>query len=462
MGGPRSAAALSLTVGGAMADGAMSLGEQWRIYRLEGMQSVQNRTREAGEEAKRVKRLATLSERDGRLDIAVDNPLVINVTTAPVPWERSVVHHQLFDRLNAEKKKRTVALAYPKDDIWRLEVWSGTTAGIFTLKEGAGAVDAIVQAARLTRARLVHIESLTGLPLHLVQSLAERDYEVILSIHDFTPFCSRPQLIEQRSKRFCDYCTDLDRCAACLQDISLTPYRNQADYRKAGAEAVRRARVLVYPSAFMQRRFAELFPRRQAGQHELVIAPATSKPDVDTWAKDGTRVGFVGGVDPAAGAALIAPTVEQLRKRNKKMTGFVYGTGDEVLTAELRKAKAIKIQGYYRPGSLATLLARDKISVAVMPTIWPEPYGVAIDECLAAGIQPVAFDLGAVADRLNFWEVGRVVRPQHGPPGLATAVFDTIARSPKVPADVIKTIPSPERTGRRYTELYRSLRVRLK
>jgi glycosyltransferase involved in cell wall biosynthesis len=285
---------------------------------------------------------------------------------------------------------------------------------------------------------------------------------VVLSIQDFTPFCIRPQLIEQRSNRFCDYCTDLDRCANCLHDVPLTPYRSQADYRKAGAEAVRKARVLVYPSAFMQRRYAELFPRRQAGQHELVIAPATSKADVDTWAKDGTRIAFVGGVDLAAGAALIAPTLEQLRKRNKKMTVFVYGTGDQALTTELRKVKGIRVQGYYRPGTLATLLARDKISVAVMPAIWPEPYGVVIDECLAAGVQPVAFDLGAVADRLNFWEVGQVVRPQHGPPGLATAVFDTIARGSKVPADVIKTIPSPERTGRRYTELYKSLRVRMK
>jgi glycosyltransferase involved in cell wall biosynthesis len=445
-----------------MADGAMSLGEQWRILRLEGMQSVQNRTREAGEEAKRVKRLATLSERDGRLDIAVDNPLVVNVTTAPPPWERTVVHQQLFDRLDAEKKKRTVALVYPKDDCWRLEVWSATTAGIFTLKEGASAVDAIVQAARLTRARIIHIESLTGLPLHLVQSLAERDYEVVLSIHDFTPFCIRPQLIEQRSKRFCDYCTDLDRCAACLQDVPLTPYRSQADYRKAGTEAVRKARVLIYPSAFMQRRYADLYPRRQAGQHELVTAPAVSKPEVDPWAKDATRVAFVGGVELAAGAALIAPTVEQLRRRNTKMTAFVYGTGDEALTAQLRKVKGVKIQGYYRPGSLATLLARDKISVAVMPAIWPEPYGVVIDECLAAGVQTIAFDLGAVADRLNFWEVGRVVRPQHGPPGLATAVFDTIARNPKVPSDVVTTIPSPERTARRCTELYKSLRVRMK
>lgn len=445
-----------------MAGGAISLGEQWRIYRLEGMQSLQNRTRAAGDEAKRVKKLATLAERDGRLDIAVDNPLVINVAALPAPWLRSSVHQQLIDRLDAESRKRTVAFVYPGEDHWWLEIRSGSTAGRHALKEGANAVDSVVQAARLTRARIIHVESLAGLPLHLVNSLAEREYEVVLSVHDFTPFCARPRLIEQRSKRFCDYCQDLDRCAACLQELSLTPYRGQADYRKAGAEAVRRARVLVYPSAFMQRRFGELFPRRQAGQHELVLAPATERAEVERWPHDRPNVAFVGGLDIAGGAALIGPTVEQLRKRNTKVTAFVYGTGDADLVGALRKVKGVKVQGYYLPGTLGSLLARDRIAVAVMPSIWPDPYGVVVDECLAAGVTPVVFDLGAVADRLNFWEVGRVVRPQHGPPGLATAVFDTIARDPKIPDDVVKTIPSPERTGRRLTDVYKSLRVRLR
>jgi hypothetical protein len=85
-----------------------------------------------------------------------------------------------------------------------------------------------------------------------------------------------------------------------------------------------------------------------------------------------------------------------------------------------------------------------------------------VDECLAVGIPVVAFDYGAVADRLNFWEVGRVVRRQHGAPGLTTAIFDTIGLRIKVPTDVIKTVPSIARVARRHWDMYKSLRVRIR
>jgi glycosyltransferase involved in cell wall biosynthesis len=445
-----------------MATTAMSLGEQWRIYRLEGMTALQNRSQDRNEEAKRLKKLDTLGERDGRLEIAVDNPLVLNVAVVPPAWERTGAQQQFVDRLNEERNRRTVALAYPRDDAWWLEIWSANTAGIYALGEAINPVEAILQAARLTRVRIIHVESLTGLPPHLVQSLDERDYEVVLSLHDFTPFCARPNLIEQRTKRFCDYCTDLARCAACLKEVDLGVARTQENYRKVGAETLRQARLLVYPSAFMQRRFSEFYPRRQAGQHEVVVAPATARPEVEPWPRDRLNIAFVGGVHQQTGGALIAPTVSVLHKRNPKVACFVYGTGDQGLLRELHKTKGCRVKGYYRPGTLATLLARDKIAVAVWPSIWPDPYGVEVDECLAAGVPVVVFEIGAVADRLNFWEVGRVVRPHHGPPGLATAVFDTIGRSLSVPADVIKTIPSAARVGRRMTELYRSLRVRIR
>lgn len=445
-----------------MGGDSMSLGEQWRIYRLEGMQSLQNRTREQAEEAKRVKKLAPLGERDGRLEVAVDNPYVLNVATVPPGWERMPSHQQLLDRLSEERKLRTVALAYPRDEAWWLEVWSANTAGIYRLKDTPNPVEAIVQAARLTRVKVIHIENLCGLPPHLVQSLDDRDFEVVLSIHDFTPFCARPHLIEAKTKRFCDYCTDAGRCAACLQGVDLGASRTQADYRKVGAEALRRARVLVYPSAFMQRRFADFYPRRQAGQNEVVLAPAAARTEVAPWPRDRANIAFVGGVYHHTGAALIAPTMDQVRRRNKKAAGFVYGTGDPDLVQHLRKVKGLKVQGYYRAGTLATLFARDRIAVAVLPSIWPEPYGLVVDECLAAGVPAVTFDLGAVADRLNFWEVGRVVRPQHGPPGIATAVFDAIGRSLTIPADVIKTIPTPAKAARRMTDFYKSLRVRIR
>jgi len=440
----------------------LSLGDQWRIFREEGLPSLQNRNKAAAEEAKRVKKLTALTERDGRVEIGADHPLVLNVTYLPPPFDRLANHTQFFDRLEEEKQIRTVALAYPSGDSWVLEVWTKTSAGIMDLGETTNPVEIIAKAARLVRARIIHVEGLRGLPLHLVQGLDDRDFEIILSVHDYTPFCARPHLIEQPKGRFCGYCTDMQRCDACLKGVDMGVQKNQTGYRKVGAEAIRQSRVLIYPSAFMQRQIQQLYPRRQADQHEIVLAPATRASGIEPFESDRTHIAFVGGLQPQNGAIFIPPTMEQILKRDKKAKGFVYGCGDDAVMKALRRVKGLSVRGYYQQGTLASLLAKDKIAVAVFPAMWPDPYGLVVDECLSVGVPVVAFEIGAVADRLNFWEVGRVVRPQHGAPGLATAVFDTIGLRNKVPRDIIKAVPSMKRMARRHWDLYKGLRVRIR
>lgn len=445
-----------------MSNETISLGQQWKIYREEGMQALQNRSRDRNEELKRIRSLTPLTEHKGRLEMAAKFPRALNVAVIPPAWERTEAQIQLMARLEEERKIRTVALAYPRGGAWWLEIWSAQTSGIFPLGDSTNLVDAIQKAASLARTTIVHIEDLNGLPLHLVRSLADRGHEVALSVHDFRLFCAQPHLIEQSTRRFCNYSTDMDRCARCLKGIEMDVQRNQVDYRRVGADAVRQARLLIFPSAFMQRKFRDLYPLRSAGQHEVVVAPSFARsPAQPAPPSDRPNIAFVGRIHHHAGAALIPQTMELVLNRNPKASAFVYGTGDSELMNWIRKTKRTKIQGYYRAGTLASLFARDKISVAVVPAIWPSSYGPVVDECLAAGIPVIAFDLGAVADRLNFWEVGRVVQYKHGHAGLATAIFESLARELDVPRGVAKTIPTPARSARRHKELYKNLRVRL-
>ncbi len=445
-----------------MSNEAIPLGQQWKIYRTEGYQALQNRSRDRADELKRIKALTPLTETNGRIEIASKLPAALNVAVIPPAWERTEAHIQFLSRLEEERKIRTVAFAYPRDDAWWLEILTGQTSGVFPLGDSTNLIDAIQKAASLIRTSVVHIEDLHGLPIHLVRSLADRGLEVVLSVFDFRLFCARPHLIEQGSRRFCGYSTDKDRCTRCLKDVDMDVQRNQVDYRRVGADAVRNARVLVYPSAFMQRKFQELYPRRQAGQHEVVIAPAfTRSTEAPAAPSESSNIAFVGRIHHHGGAALIPQAMELVLKRNPKANAFVYGTGDPELMEYVGRTKRTKIKGYYRQGTLASLFARDKIAVAVVPAIWPSSYSIVVDECLAAGIPVIAFDLGAVDDRLNFWDVGRVVPYKHGHAGLATAIFESLARSLDVPKGVIKTIPTPIKAARRHNDLYKNLRARL-
>lgn len=434
----------------------------FEAMRTEGGTSLKNKKRAQAEEVKRRRKMTELTvTKDGRLNTGVSPPPVLNV--APFPPYPAFAGPQIAmaDRLEAEKDLRTVALVYPSDGAWWLELWSPARTGYFSLGTKSNLLEVIAQAARLMRTKLIHVESNTGLPLNLVHGLEKAGLRTILSIHDFIFFCRRSHLIEQPYVEFCNYSTEALRCKVCLRDIDPEGRTSQTDYRRISVSSVHDASYLIFPSVFLQRQYEILFPERKHGQREVVVAPATNRSRAAAGAvSDQPNIAFVGGVYPHRGAALIQPILDRVRESEPKAVGFVYGDGEGELFKELRKAKKLKIQGYYPKGTLPSLLAKDRITVAVLPSIAPEAYSLVVDECLSAGVPVVAFERGAVGERLSFWQIGELVIPGLGTDGLAEAVVNALRNTQRVPDSIVRTLPQVERVARKLSDLYKSLRAR--
>ena len=434
----------------------------FEAMRTEGGTSVRNKKRALSEENKRRRLLTELIvAKDGRLDTGAPAPPVLNV--APFPPYPAFTGPQvaMAARLSVEKGQRTVVLVYPREGAWWLEVWSPASAGYFFLGSKNNLLEVIAHAARLVKTKVVHIESNVGLPLNLVHALESGGLRTMLSIHDFVFFCRRPHLVEQPYGEFCDYSTEALRCKVCLRDIDPDGRTSQTDYRRKAGLSMHDANLLIYPSVFLQRRYEDLFPERQSDQSEAVVAPATARPgSVASSGEDRPHIAFVGGVWSHRGATLIQPIMEKVRESQPKAAGFVYGDGEGELFKEVRKAKKTKIHGYYPQGTLPELLAKDKISVAVLPSVAPEAYSLVVDECLSAGVPVVAFDHGAVGERLSYWETGELVPTALGAEGLANAVVGNLRSNQRVPAGIIRTLPQIDRVARKYTELSKAQRAR--
>ncbi len=433
----------------------------FEAMRTEGGVSVRNKKRAVAEEDKRRRKMAELTvNRDGRLDTGVPPPPVLNV--APFPPYPAFTGSQvaMANRLEIERDKRTVALVYPRDGAWWLEVWTPASTGYFFLGTKSNLIEIVANATRLLRANVVHIEDNDGLPLNLVHGLESAGIRTILSIHDFVFFCRRSHLVEQPDGVFCEYCTEVLRCKVCLRDIDPSGRTTQVDYRRHARPSLHDASLLIFPSVFMQRQYEVLFPDRQRGQKEAVVAPATARGEATAGAGGRPNIAFVGGVYPHRGAALIQPVMDRVRESQPKAVGFVYGDGDGELFKQVRKAKKVKIQGYYQQGTLPELLARDRIAVAVLPSVAPEAYSLVVDECLSAGVPVVAFEHGAVGERLSFWQVGELVPPGLGADGLAEAVLNLLGRRTRVPDGIIRTLPQVDRVARKYLELNKGQRAR--
>jgi glycosyltransferase involved in cell wall biosynthesis len=385
---------------------------------------------------------------------------VLNLSPIPPSPRRGGSQIQMLDRLKHERDLRPVAMAYPKDAKLLVELRTQGRSGRFSLDLGAGASEAITEAARLLDATTIHFESLHGFSFNLVESLSARGHRVVLSLHDFTLFCRRPHLIDSTTNTFCEYSTDPDRCRKCLglnnEDRSS---QTQEEYRLAAARALCCTIAVIYPSRFLRGTYQDLFPSTLHRLNENVIAPATSSRSSATSRKpDASTIGFVGGLYSHKGGTLIPSIMEETAATVPQVTAFAYGSGEDSLARAVRRTGAVRVRGYYRDGSLPALLARDRVGIAVLPSIWPEAYGIVVDECLASGVPVIAFDLGAVGERLREWKTGSLVPFSKGPGGLARAIIDHVSSPSGVADSIADRIPHPADAARQHVALYHRLK----
>jgi len=397
-------------------------------------------------------------------------PVVLVSAAAPAP-RLGGVQAALLARLGEEERRRPVALLYPRHPRggWRLELSAGAVRHAAELPATPLPDPTVLADAELERvvawavercgARALHVEGLAGLPLQSLARLADEGLPLILAVHDFALFCPRPHLLEEPARRFCGYSRDPERCAACLGASWPEAPPLQAARRRLGAALLGRAAAAVFPADFLRRAHADLFPGALPARSP-VIPPARPPGRTDRGAREPAgplrRVALIGGAAEHKGAEVFAATVARLAGRG--LTFTVYGGGDPALLHRLRRLPGVLVRGYYRSGSLPRLLRRDRIDLALLLSIVPESYSLALSECRLAGVPVAAFDHGAVADRIRAEGGGLLIDPAAGAAGVAELVTSLARREVAMPPlDADLDADSACAVADRWLALYREL-----
>ncbi|HVS00647.1 MAG TPA: glycosyltransferase [Thermoanaerobaculia bacterium] len=428
-----------------------------RVLRAEGARAVRERTLDRLAEARR-----------RRSFLPSDTPLpspVLDVASAAPAVRLGGVQAQLLHRLEAEARLRPVALLYPDGKGYRLEVQAGGERRALQLPgEGApsspalediGWERAVARATRLVGATVLHIEGLADIPLGSLLELGRRGLRLVISLHDFSPFCPRPHLLERPPLRFCDYSRDLDRCARCLRWDWPLDGAWQARRRALAGALLAGAEAVVYPSDFLRRTYLDLFPGLPA-ERQRVIPPAAAWRPVRPRVPTGQvrHVALVGGAQVHKGGLVFEEVARRLGDRSLRWS--VYGGGDAEILARLRELPRVDVRGYYRSGSLPSLLRRDRVDVALLLSIVPESYSLVLSECWAAGVPVTAFDLGAVGDRIREGGGWRVPL-EAGVEGVVDLLRDLLDGKVPLPQPLYRTTLAAADVAREWQGLYRAL-----
>ena len=450
----------------------------WRVLRAEGWRAARDRAWDRLREEARRRSFSTVAT---YATVDFSAPL-LNLSSGAPAARLGGVQAQLLARLEAEEEQRPVALLYPEPAGWRLDLVAGRgrhERRAFELPgepapspvalRDPGFERVVAWAAERTGARALAVEGLAGIPLESLSILSREGPRLLLAVHDFGLFCPRPHLLEQPAERFCGYCRDPERCARCLAAEWPLPPGFQERRRELARDLLARAAAVVFSSDYLRRTHEQLFGALPTAKG-WVIPPAPSAAGEargDAPTVPPRHLALVGGVQAHKGAAVFA----EVRRRLGAMgwgggvgggglRWSAYGGGDPGLLAGLRAAGGVRIRGYYRAGSLPRLLRRDGVDLALLLSIVPESYSLVLSECRAAGVPVVAFDHGAVADRIRAEGGGLLVAPEEGAAGVAAAVAALLAGTAVLPPlSPLSHIAEPDarQVAARWQALYREL-----
>jgi glycosyltransferase involved in cell wall biosynthesis len=195
-----------------------------------------------------------------------------------------------------------------------------------------------------------------------------------------------------------------------------------SSYRRASdaVTMVRRADMAVSYSSAIDRHLSVNGVIRRG----IVPYFPTTEPAAESLRVERRSVVFAGRIVAAKGVGVLVRAA-----RSVDAEFVICGDGPQLdamrkLATRLDVADRVRFEGWLEPGELSRRFAQ--ASVVVLPSVWPEPFGLVGIEALAAGRPVVASATGGVGDWLEHGVSGLCVRPGD-PRDLARALNELLA-----------------------------------
>lgn len=258
--------------------------------------------------------------------------------------------------------------------------------------------------------RHVHIHNLVGyasaMARFLTTALVGSSVTYDVTIHDYQHWC--PQItLTGITGQYCGE-PDLASCQRCVNHLgSPVGAVNVWEWRDGYEGLLRGARKVFAPSSDVTKRLARQVPGLavQVRPHEAITLSARVVPG--RRAARRVRVGIIGAISENKGREILV-NIATFANEHRVPIDFVvlgYANRQQTLTA----TGNIRVTGKYAEEDLDALIARERLDLIFFPSVWPETYSYTLTASLKSGLPIVAFNLGAIPERLRAHGVGTIL-----------------------------------------------------
>lgn len=266
---------------------------------------------------------------------------------------------------------------------------------------GKAAFNALETIMDLEQPDLIHIHKVPS--PEVIQLAAER-LPTIVTVHDHSAYCPGGSKVFWRMEALCTRPLGLPclihaythHCAA-RNPLRL---RRQFTFSMQTLPALRRAHCVLTLSGYVR----EQLLRHGLEPERVNVLPPWFEVSSEVTPNRGETVLFAGRLAREKGISVLLRALAQLQVPFKAV---IAGNGpqrasSEKLASELGLEERVRFLGWLPKAVLRRKFAG--CTLLVLPSLWPEPFGLVGPEAMAYGKPVVAFDVGGVRD----WLVDRV------------------------------------------------------
>ena len=266
--------------------------------------------------------------------------------------------------------------------------------------------DLILEILKILGIQHIHIHSFVGADYlkfseFITSSKSFLNIKYDVTLHDYTYICPRIHLMDKNG----EYCgePDIKSCQKCIRKNS-SPFGKpqMINWRSQNANLLSGARKIFSPSNDTANRYNKYLPdlKIEVRPHpEKLLEERLEKITLKPKEQSSIKVCCIGALGPHKGSNIILNLVKDASKRQLPINYAILGYTN--IDKKFENYNNITISGKYNYKDLPQLIKEINPNYALFTSLWPETYSYTLSLAFYYSIYPVAFDLGAIAERIK-------------------------------------------------------------